>query len=132
MKNRMLSLAIMLIAMFSVVSPFFAKTETISISDSSVFARILGVMDRYVVREDGYGGYIIEDSVEKRCIVSIEVEKDEREGYNFFCNGNSHRRIRSGMQLAGILAGYLGAGVAGSLSGWAAGLIYDEVCAYFR
>lgn len=119
MKKRMLSLIIMMVAMFSMVSPVFAKT--------------LGEKDRYIVTSDGYGGFIIEDTVQKMCIVSIEVKKTEESGvYDFFCNGNSYRRIKSGMQLAGIIAGYFGAGVAGSLTGWAAGLIYDEVCAYYR
>jgi hypothetical protein len=97
-----------------------------------VFADTLGTNGRYRVTQSGSSFYI-EDTVAGICLAPIEARSTGESGvYDFFCNGKSARRIRSAMQLAGIVASWLGAGPAGSIAGWAADLIYDEACDYFR
>ncbi len=122
MSKKLISFSIMLLLMFAVISSLFADTK-------------LGQNDRYVVRTDGYGTYYIDDTVAGQCMLALRVEKTEERGvYNFFCEGKSYRRIKSGIQLAGIIGSHIttGSKVVASIVSWAAGVIYDEACAYFE
>lgn len=124
MSKKLMSFSIMLLLMVMAGLPTFADTK-------------LGQNDRYVVRTDGYGTYYIDDTVAGQCMLALRVEKtEERKVYNFFCEGESHRRIKSGIQLAGVIGGYLEKGKKGTkispIVAWAANVIYDEVCVYFK
>ncbi|MDR2716463.1 MAG: hypothetical protein LBB89_00145 [Treponema sp.] len=118
MKNKFIAFSIVFAIMVVLAIPVFAEN--------------LGSNGRYTVTQYGSTFYI-EDTVAGICLAPIEVRSTGESGvFDFFCEGKSARRIRSAMQLAGIIAGWLGAGPAGSVAGWAAGLIYDEACDYFR
>jgi hypothetical protein len=120
MRNKFIALFLLVSITAIFVMPVFADQS-------------LGLNGRYQVTTDGYGSFYINDTVAGICLAPIQVTETGDSGvYDFFCNGKSARRIRSAMQLTGIIAGWLGAGIAGSIGGWAAGLIYDEACDYFR
>lgn len=122
MSKKLISFSIMLLLMVMAGLPTFADTK-------------LGQNDRYVVRTDGAGTCYIDDTGAAQCLLAIKIEKTEERGvYNFFCEGKSYRRIKSGIQLAGIIGTHIttGSKVAASIVSWAAGVIYDEACAYFE
>ena len=112
---------------------------------SLVFAAAYGEYDwktpdgRYGIRvSEDRKFYYIDDTVEKRCLVAINVVTkilpSGEQVYDFFCNGESYRVVRGATQgLVGLIAGSLGGGTtASAIASWATGVIYDAVCAYYK
>ncbi|MDR0689172.1 MAG: hypothetical protein LBG08_02740 [Spirochaetaceae bacterium] len=99
----------------------------------AVFAYELDSRGSISIESDGSGNYWINDEARGICITIVQAQPTgERGVYNFFCSGQSRRRVSNATSLASIIAAASGAGLPGSLATWAAGVIYNEACDIFE
>jgi hypothetical protein len=85
------------------------------------------------IESDGSGNFWINDAAQGVCVAVVQAQPTGDTGvYDFFCSGQSRRRVSQASTLVGLIAAATGAGSWVSWVSWAAGVIYNEVCDIFE